>query len=279
MGKTRWIPDGVVLDRPNAARIYDYLLGGYHNFEIDRLAAERLVQVYPDIRLASQVNRTFLRRSVQFLAEQGIDQFLDIGSGIPTVGNVHQIAEKVNPAARTVYVEIDPVAVAHSRAMLQDNPSATAIRADAREPERILDQAEVKELLDLSKPMAVLLVAVLHLLPLDEEAYHTVEVLREALVPGSYVVISHPTREDAPPEFLEQINRLTVASAGNYQYRSRAQIRRFFDGLELLEPGLVHTPLWRPEGADDLCLDRPERALCFAGVGQKQGGRAGPASR
>jgi hypothetical protein len=127
--------------------------------------------------------------------------------------------------------------------------------------------------------VAVLLVAILHLVPVDEEAHHTVRVLREALVPGGYIVISHPTREDAPPEFLEQINRLTAASAGNYQYRSRAQIRRFFDGLELLEPGLVHTPLWRPEGPDDLCLDRPERALCFAGVGRKKGGHAGPPLR
>jgi len=269
MSEKIWVPDGVPLDKPNVARIYDYYLGGYHNFEIDRLVAERVAQVYPDVRLASHVNRAFLRRAVRFLVEQGIDQFLDIGSGIPTVGNVHQVAQAGNPAARVVYVDIDPIAVAHSQAILQDNPQATAIQADAREPERILNLPEVKSLLDLSKPVAVLLVAMLHLLPEDDQGYHTVRTLRDTLTPGSYVVISHPTREDAPPEFLAQVDRLSAMASSPYQYRRRAQIQRFFDGLELLEPGLVHTPLWRPEGPDDALLDTPERGLSLAGIGRK----------
>ena len=269
MSTTTWVPDEIPLDRPSAARIYDYFLGGYHNFEIDRVAAERLMEVAPVVRLSSWVNRAFLRRCVRFLVGQGIDQFLDVGSGIPTVGNVHQVAQELNPAARIVYVDIDPIAVAHSRAILQDNPNATAIRGDAREPDQILQHAEVRRLLDFSKPAAVLFLAVLQLVPDDDQAYHAVRTLCDALIPGSYLAISHPTSEDAPPELLQQINKLTTAAPTVYQYRPHAKIRRLFDGLELVDPGLVHTPLWRPEGPDDVLLDQPERAFCLAGVGLK----------
>jgi len=141
MNTDTWTPDDVLADKPNASRMYDYLLGGYHNFEIDRLAAKKVLEFYPDMRLAAYACRAFLRRVVNFLVEQGIDQFLDIGSGIPTVGNVHEVAQKANPAARVVYVDIDPVAVAHSRAMLKDNPNATAIRADARQQDQIINHA------------------------------------------------------------------------------------------------------------------------------------------
>lgn len=269
MDTTTWAPDEILPDRPNAARIYDYYLGGYHNFEVDRLAADRLAETNPDVRLSSWVNRAFLRRCVQFLVGQGIDQFLDIGSGIPTVGNVHEIVQAADPSARVVYVDVDPVAVAHSQAMLRDNPHAVAIRADARQPDQILDHAEVRRLLDWSRPAAVLFVAVLHLLPDDDQAYHTVVTLRDVLAAGSYVAVSHPSYEDAPPTLMEQINELTEASASHYQYRALAKIRRFFDGLDLIEPGLVHTPLWRPESPQDLLVDEPRRAFCFAGVGLK----------
>jgi len=269
MDTTVCVPDEIPLDRPNAARIYDYLLGGYHNFKVDRLAADRLAETNPDMRLSAWVNRAFLRRCVRFLMEQGIEQFLDIGSGIPTVGNVHEIAQAANGSARVVYVDIDPVAVAHSQAMLRGNRRAAAIRADARQPEEILEHAEVRRLLDWSKPAAVLLVAVLHLLPDDGQAYHAVATLRDALTAGSYVAVSHPSYEDASPAFLEEVNSLTAVTASHYQYRTLANIRRFFDGLELVEPGLVHTPLWRPEGAQDVLVDEPQRAFCFAGVGLK----------
>ncbi len=269
MDTTTWIPDEIPLDRPNAARIYDYYLGGYHNFEVDRLAADRLAETNPDVRLASWVNRAFLRRCVRFLVEQGIDQFLDIGSGIPTVGNVHEIAQAANPSARVVYVNIDPVAVAHSQAMLQGNPNAAAIRADARQPDQILSHADVRRLLDWSRPAAVLFAGVLHLLPDDDQANRAVCTLRDVLAAGSYVAISHPSYEDAPPDLFQQINKLTEASASRYQYRTLAKIRRFFDGLDLVEPGLVHTPLWRPESPQDLLVDEPQRAFCFAGVGLK----------
>jgi len=269
MDTTPWVPDEIPLDRPNAARIYDYFLGGYHNFEVDRLAADRLAETYPDVRLASWVNRAFLRRCVRFLVEQGIDQFLDIGSGIPTVGNVHEIAQAVDPSARVVYVDIDPVAVAHSQAMLRGNPRDAAICVDARHPDQILSHAQVQRLLDWSRPVAVLFAGVLHLLPDDDQAYRAVYTLREALTAGSYVAISHPSYDDAPSIFLQQINKLSEGSASRYHYRTLAKIQRFFDGLDLVEPGLVHTPLWRPESPQDLLVDEPQRAFCFAGVGLK----------
>jgi S-adenosyl methyltransferase len=269
MDEIGWIPGEIPLDRPSAARIYDYFLGGYHNFEIDRVAAERLIQVTPDVRSAAWVNRAFLRRCVEFLIGEGIDQFLDIGSGIPTVGNVHEVAQAANPAARIVYVDIDPIAVAHSLAILQGNPHATAIRGDAREPDLILQHADVRRLIELSRPAAVLFVAVLQLLPDDDQAYGAVRTLRNALTPGSYIAISHPTCEDAPPELIQQINRLTAVASSVYQYRTHGQVRRFFDGLELVEPGLVHTPLWRPEGPEDFLLDQPARAFSLAGIGRK----------
>ena len=269
MTTSTWVPNEIPLDRPSAARIYDYFLGGYHNFEIDRVAAERLMAVSPVVRLSSWVNRAFLRRCVRFLVEQGIDQFLDMGSGIPTAGNVHQVAQELNPAARIVYVDIDPIAVAHSQTILQDNPNATAIRGDVRETEQILQHAEVQRLLDLGKPAAVLFVAILHLVPDDEQAYCAVRTMRDTLAAGSYMAVSHPTYEDAPPELLQQINKLTATAPTAYQYRSRTKTERFFDGLELVEPGLVHTPLWRPEGSDDVLIDQPERSFCLAGVGRK----------
>ena len=256
-------------DRPNAARIYDYLLGGYHNFEIDRQAAEYAVQVYPDSRLSAQACRAFLRRVVWFLAEQGIDQFLDIGSGIPTAGNVHEIAQQVNPDARVVYVDIDPIAVAHSQAMLTDNPTATAIRADARQSDQILAHPEVRKLLDFERPAAVVLLLILHAVPDDDEAYGIVRTLRDALSPGSYVAISHATRDDAPPGVLDQLEALTRGSSTPTIDRTLAEVERFFEGLELVEPGLVRPPLWRPEGPDDVQLDHPERVLVWSGVGRK----------
>jgi hypothetical protein len=269
MNTATWTPDDFLADKPNFARIYDCLLGGYNNFEIDRLAAKRVLEVDPNARLSAHANRAFLRRVVSFLVEQGIDQFLDIGSGIPTRGNVHEVAQKANPAAHVVYVDIDPVAVAHARALLKDNPNAIAIRADARWPDKILDHAEVKGLLDFSRPVAVLLLLIMHSIPDDEEAYGAVRVLRQALTRGSYIAVSHASYDDAPPGVIEKLEKIGADSPTPGKARSRAEILRFFDGLELVEPGLVPTPAWRPEGPDDVFFDHPERSLTFGGVGRK----------
>ncbi|MFQ5595762.1 MAG: SAM-dependent methyltransferase [Anaerolineae bacterium] len=263
------IPDGIALDKPSAARIYDFFLGGFHNFEIDRLVAKQALQIYPDARLTAIANRAFLRRVVNFLIEQGIDQFLDLGSGIPTVGNVHEVAQAANPAARVVYVDIDPIAIRHSEAILRDNPNASAIQADVRQPEQILDHEEVRRLIDFSQPTAVLLIALLHLIPDDEEAYSAVRTLRDAVVPGSYLAIAQGTDEKAPPDVAKQLEELGASTPTPNKNRSRPEIELFFEGLELVDPGLVHVPLWRPEGPDDVLLDRPERSINLGGVGRK----------
>jgi hypothetical protein len=210
-----------------------------------------------------------LRRVVSFLIEQGIDQFLDIGSGLPTLGNVHEVAQEANPGARVVYVDIDPVAVGHARAMLKDNPNATAIQVDARWPDKILNHAEVKGLLDFSRPAALLFLTFLHYIRDDDQARNTVSTLRDALVPGSYIAISHGTYDNAPPGAVEQMEKLGAGTSTPSRYRSRAGIEEFFEGLEVVEPGLVYIPLWRREGPDDVLVDEPERVLVFGGVGRK----------
>jgi hypothetical protein len=269
MENREWIPDEISLDRPSPARIYDYYLGGYHNLEVDRLLGEKALEIYPDGRLAAHAARAFLRRVVNFLSDQGIDQFLDIGSGIPTVGNVHEVAQKANPAARVVYVDIDPVAVAHSEAILADNANAIAIRSDVRRPEDILDHDEVKSMLDFSRPMGLLLLTMLHFVTDLDVAYRSVRTLREALASGSCVAISHGTFDNAPPDVVERMEKLVKGKSASSRYSSHAQILEFFEGLEMIEPGLVHIPLWRPEGPDDVFLDKPERVLVLGGVGLK----------
>ena len=256
-------------ERPSAARIYDYLLGGFYNFDVDRAAAQRITEVLPEMPLFMRANRAFLRRVVRFFADQGIDQFLDLGSGIPTVGNVHEIAQRANPSASVVYVDNEPIAVTHSRTILQDNPKATVIQADIRQPEVILGHPETQRLLDFNKPTAVLLLSVLLFVTDDEEAYRVVRSVRDALVPGSFIAISHPTSDETPPEQTEKAERLYAAIGAPVRVRSYNEVERFFEGLELLEPGLVHIPLWRPEGPDDLFLENPELSGYYGGIGRK----------
>ena len=257
------------LERPSAARIYDYLLGGFHNFDVDRAAAQRITEVLPEMPLFMRANRAFLRRVVRFLTDQGIDQFLDLGSGIPTVGNVHESAQQANPSASVVYVDNEPVAVTHSRTILQDNSEATVIQADLRQPEAILGHPETRRLLDFNKPTAVLLLSVLLFVTDDEEAYRVVRSVRDALVPGSFIAISHPTPDETPPEQAEKAEKLYSAIGTPVRVRSYNEVERFFEGLELLEPGLVFIPLWRPEGPDDLFLENPELSGYYGGIGRK----------
>jgi O-methyltransferase involved in polyketide biosynthesis len=269
MGKRKDNLNEPDLVRPSAARIYDFLLGGFHNFEVDRAAARRITEALPDMPRFMRANRAFLRRVVRFLTDQGIDQFLDLGSGIPTVGNVHEVAQQVNPSARVVYVDNESVAVTHSRAILQDNPKATVIQADMRQPEVILGHPETQRLLDFNKPTAVLFLSVLLFVTDDEEAYRIVRSVRDALVPGSYIAISHPTDDETPWEQGEQAKKLYAAIGTPVNVRSYNLVERFFEGLELVEPGLVQIPLWRPEGSDDLFLKDPKLSAYYAGVGRK----------
>ncbi len=258
--------------RPSPARMYDYFLGGSHNFPADRAAAEQIIALGSDVILVAQANRAFLRRAVTYLSEQGITQFLDLGSGIPTVGNVHEVAQGIRPDAHVVYVDIDPVAVTHSASLLAGNPTASVIQADARDSESILNHPEVRRLLDFSRPLGLLMVGFLYFIQDDADAERLVRSLRDALAPGSYVVISHALSEyaeAAPSDLVEEAEAVYNRSTNPYRLRSWSQIAQFFDGLELVEPGLVDLPLWHPEGPDDIFLDDPGRSAFVAGVGRK----------
>jgi len=265
-------PDDADLYRPNPARIYDAALGGSANFAADRAALEALVDVYPDSLLGARANRAFLRRAVAFLARQGIDRFLDVGSGLPTVGNVHEVAQHVNPQARVVYVDNDPVAVGYSQDILDTEKPlrVAAIEADLRDPDTLLAHREVQRLLRARRPVALILTAVLHFLPDDDAALRAVGALTAALPAGSYVAIAQGTAEGASPEMLAHFTRLYEKTTHPLGFRSRAQLARFFAGFELVEPGIVFTPAWRPDNADDPFVDEPERAAGIAGVGRKR---------
>jgi len=267
MSGTDWGDDQVQVNRPSAARIYDYYLGGYHNFEVDRKICNMMLEICPDLRLNAMVNRAFLQRAVAFMLEEGIDQFLDLGSGIPTVGNVHDAAQAVNPEARVVYVDIDPVAVAHGRAMLADNDRATIIRSDVRDAEAILAQPEVRDLLDFERPLGLLQVAILHFVVDEEDAYRLVRTFTDALAPGSLMAVAHSASEARFPE-KERLVEL-FGQASSTSSRPREKVVRFFRGFELLEPGLVRASLWRPDSPDELFVAEPERCTNWAGVGRK----------
>jgi hypothetical protein len=253
-----------------AARIYDYFLGGTFNFEADRQAAQQMIELFPMVRAGARNNRAFLRRGVRHIANAGIRQFLDIGSGIPTVGNVHDDAQKIQPGARVVYVDIDPVAVSESLDLLAGNADATAIRADLREPRSILDHPTVRDMLDFDQPIALLLSAVLHFIPDDKVAEELVTTLLDALPSGSYLLLSHGSVEGMP----ERAKQLDGAkdlykrdTASQLSPRTRDQVLRFFEGLELVEPGLVWVPQWRPEPGDPTDFtDTPTMSACLAGV-------------
>jgi SAM-dependent methyltransferase len=267
MMRQGWEAEGIDVSKPSLARIYDYLLGGSHNFAVDRASAREMVAVMPDIRLVAQANRAFLHRAVRFMVDQGVRQFLDIGSGVPTVGNVHDIAQRAAPQARVVYVDIDPVAVAHSEQILVGNAQATIIEEDLRRPEDILGNPETQALIDFDEPVGLLLVAILHVIPDEDDPAGIVGRLRDELSPGSYLAIGHPTADSRTAE-MEELIRLSQRSTTPGAVRMHAQISRFFAGFDLVEPGVVWAAQWRPESPEDVG-DDPERSSIYVGVGRK----------
>ncbi len=255
-------------DRPNVARVYDWLLGGSHNFAADREFGERFRAIWPGAPETMRANRAFLGRAVKHLAGQaGIGQFLDIGSGIPTMGNVHEVARAASPRARVVYVDNDAVAVQHSRALLARDDRAVAIQADLRWPRDLLAHPDLRAMLDLSQPVAVCLVAVLHFVPGTDDAAALVAGLRNALAPGSYMVISHGTADGQPAQVSEAMAVYGQVTAP-FRLRSRAEIMRFFAGFELIEPGLVPIPQWRPDDPV-AAAEQAGRIAGYAGIGRK----------
>lgn len=267
MDRPSWAPTEVDLTRPSVARVYDYYLGGSHNFESDRAFAREVLRVYPQLPAISRDNRDFLRRAVLFLCAQGIDQFLDLGSGIPTAGNVHEVAHTVNRQARVVYVDHDPVAFTHSRELLRDTDGAVAVRADLREPKQVLRDAVSVAGLDLTRPVAVLMVSVLHFLNDEEDPAGLVARYMAEAVPGSYVALSH-ARSDGQPDAAatEQVYNRS-RSPNPMRFRSSSEIAALFGDLPVVDPGVVHIPRWRPELGDDADLEVGEDYPALAGVG------------
>ncbi|MFI6034811.1 SAM-dependent methyltransferase [Streptomyces sp. NPDC051315] len=268
MERPAWAPRSIDISVPSVSRIYDYYLGGSHNFEVDRQAARRAMEFMPGLPKIMQANRAFMRRAVRYAASEGITQFLDVGSGIPTFGNVHEVAQAASPGARVVYVDHDPVAVAHSQAVLEGNEDADVVAADLCKPHEILASPPVGQLLDLDRPVALLLVAILHFVEDEDDPYAAVAELSAALAPGSLLVLTHASYEGIPlpPRRAEGAVDVYKDIRNPLIMRSRDEIARFFEGYEMVEPGLVPMPLWRPETAPE--DEDPYAFSGFAGVGR-----------
>jgi O-methyltransferase involved in polyketide biosynthesis len=249
---------GLDTGTPNVARIYDFLLGGKDNFAADRDAAERVMREIPHSALACRQNRDFLGRAVRLLAEQGIRQFLDIGSGLPTRSNVHQIAQAVDPESRVAYVDYDHIVAAHARALLQKGSAGVlVVEGDLRDPAKIISDA--KGLIDFSEPVAVLLFAILHFLPDQDDPHGIVRSLADALAPGSAVAVSHITGEGVEPDRGLAAQKVYQGASAPAIPRSREEISRFFGGLDLVDPGVTDINLWPVQAAG------PSAPLTFYG--------------
>ncbi|MFH8221262.1 SAM-dependent methyltransferase [Streptomyces sp. NPDC018057] len=262
------LPQGVDPGKASVARMYDAMLGGEHNFAIDREAVAAFTAIDPQVRTLARANRAFLGRAVRFLAQEGVRQFIDLGSGIPTQGNVHEVAQAAAPGARVVYVDNDPVAVAHSEALLAENPGAAIVAGDIRRPEEILAAPQVRELIDFGQPVAVLMITILHFVTPQEDPAAIVAAFRDALPEGGWLALTHATDEDRPDTAAAVGQLYRDRATSPVTARSHDAILSLFDGFDLVEPGLVHVPLWRPGDADEI-PENPSQYWVYAGVGRK----------
>jgi hypothetical protein len=256
---------------PNEARVLDYLLGGKDNFAADRAAAEQAIAVAPELPMMALESRKFLGRAVRFLTDQGIRQFVDIGCGLPTQNNAHEVAQAAAPDSRVVYADIDPVVVAHASAILAGDERTGVIQADMREPDRLLAHPDLRRLIDLDEPVAILLVSAFTTISDDEVPRDIVARLREAIAPASWMVISHPI-SDSRPQVTEQIAAMyrdkdLSGAPRRENIRRRAEVEPYFDKLELAEPGIVHLPACRP-GPAGPSVD-PRTVWAIGGAGRK----------
>jgi hypothetical protein len=261
------LPAGLDPNTPNVARVYDYWLDGKDNFQVDRDFAEKIIAIEPSAPYMARQNRGFLGRVVRALTEEaGIRQFIDIGTGLPTQRNVHQVAQEIAPEARVVYVDVDEVVRIHASALLGDSTNVTAIRADFRDPEAILSHPDVSRLIDFDQPVALLLLAILHFIPDSDDPMGIIRRFREVMAPGSHLAISCSTR-DADPERADKIIAQYEQASAPAVLRTSAEIFRFFEGFELLAPGrLVYTQEWRQETQAGL---DPKKAWMLAGLGRR----------
>ena len=269
MERPDWAVSDIDLDRPSASRVYDYLLGGSHNIQVDRDFAEQILTLAPEAAEAAHANRAFLRRAVHSLIDDGIRQFLDIGSGIPTRGNVHEVAQRLAPESRVVYVDIDPIAVAHGNHLLERHPETASILGDLRKPESILDAPTTRKILDFGEPIGVLLVAVLHFIPDDEGPGRAVQTLRDAVVPGSQLVISHASWPAAASSGAMKARDSYDRTRTSLILRGADDLGGYFAGWPIKEPGIVTVANWRPEERAAGSSERTDRLPALAAVGVK----------
>ncbi|WP_436789423.1 SAM-dependent methyltransferase [Yinghuangia sp. YIM S10712] len=239
-----WAPTGIDVSKPSIARVYDAVLGGKDNFPVDRAIADQSQEIVPEIGDVARYNRDILGRAVRHMAKSGIRQFLDLGSGLPTVQNTHQVAQSVAPDARVVYVDIDPIVLAHGRALLAENDNTTVVTADLRDPKTVLNLPQVRKFIDLDQPVGLMLVGVIHHLGDDEDPDGIVRTYLDALPSGSHFLLTHFCASS--PDALALEGAL-LTSLGTGRFRTLEEITAYFDGLELLDPGVVYLPLWRPE--------------------------------
>ncbi|MQY07387.1 SAM-dependent methyltransferase [Actinomadura macrotermitis] len=257
---TPQVPHGIDPSKAHPARRYNYWLGGKDNYAADRASAQVVADAFPTVALAARENRAFMRRAVTYLAgEAGVDQFLDIGTGLPSAGNVHEIAQAITPAARVVYVDNDPIVLVHARALLTSSAQGATsyIDADLREPRKILEHPDLARTLDLSRPVALMLVAVMHFMTDDDDPYGLFRTLVDALPSGSHVVVTQATGDYLTPEQYAENVAANERSGVPFRLRSREEFARFFTGLELLPPGITSVVEWRPEQEPQ---DRPSVA-------------------
>jgi hypothetical protein len=259
---SEWRPQGIDVETPSTARIYDYLLDGKDNFPADRAAGDRLIAAVPHAKALAQANRRFLVRALRLLTESGVQQFIDLGTGIPTSPNVHEVTKSVWPDAKVAYVDHDPIVMSHNRALRATVDGVLAVEGDIRKPTAILEHPDVQALIDFTRPVAVLFIAVLHFIADSEDPAGIIATFGDRLVPGSYLAISTTSSEGFSAVELDQITRSFKGATSALTLRPREQIEGFFDGFELLEPGVVDAFKWR---ADEPVV--PGKML--AGVGKK----------
>lgn len=259
-------------NRPSPARVYDAFLGGTHNFTVDRSVAARITEFVPEIGAIAQANRAFLRRAVRYAIAHGVRQFVDLGSGIPTEGNVHEVARAADPEARVAYVDLDPAAVLYARDLLGNDRRAVVVRADLRDPAAVLSDPDLRTVVDLSRPVAVLMVAVLHFLPDGEVLDATLRAYREAVAPGSLLALSHAS-SGLEPAAMERVADLYSRTGTPFVPRDEKQFEALFEGWDLIEPGVVRGPDWH---ADAESADRagpmsdPAASLILSAVGVRR---------
>ena len=260
------VPQGIDPNTPSVARMYDYVLGGKDNFAADRELASHLIDAIPDGVEALRANRRFLGRAIAHVAAQGIDQFLDLGAGLPNQGNVHEIAQSVHPHARVVYVDIDPIVVVHARALLAADDRTAAIQADMRHPEAVLASDAVARLIDFDRPVGVIFNAMLHFVTDDEDPAGIVAAFTDRMAPGSHLVISHSTLDDRPADLVEIIRAAYRQASAPMVFRDHNEILRLFNGLRLVEPGLVKVNRWHADAEEAAASGG---AWVYGGIGVK----------